>query len=73
MTEERDQKLAEIDQEMKNELQFCWDYPEDHYYYCIKHNLNPEKNKKNGQLLLNMNAPIKKAEKLTILYSSLML
>ena len=43
MTEERDQKLAEIDQEMKNELQFCWDYPEDHYYYCIKHNLIPEK------------------------------
>ncbi len=42
LTEERDQKLAEIDQRMKNDLQFCWDYPEDHYYFCIKRNLDPE-------------------------------
>ena len=31
-----------------------------------------EKNKKNAQLSLNMNVPIKKAEKLITLYSSLM-
>ena len=47
LTEERDRKLAEIDQEMKGTLQYFLDYPDDHYYYCIKHgqSLDEEPNK----------------------------
>ena len=40
LTSDRDRQLAEIDQEMKDRLQYFLDYPENHYYYCLKHGLS---------------------------------